>query len=185
MKSKRLKNQMKLITGGKQLSFIRQTEEVLQFLEHQGLFEEKTACDWLFSHLKEDEDNLNWILDNLSIISRRDESVNGLQKEEHLEKVEKSIDYFLSWSADPIGWSRNKSSRAETRTSPPNKKRTLTFPLSAKKVIEITLPREGISQEEFRRLGLFLYPYCSDLDLTKTKSWGDDYPEPPLPRTCT
>lgn len=185
MKSKRLKSQMKLIAGGKQLSFIKPTEEVVEFLEHHQFLEEKAECEWLFSLLEEEEDNLHWIAGNLSIIAGRQSLVQGMSCERRLERVEQAIQYFLSWSADPIGWARNKNATKDSRQTQANGKKTLTFPLSATKVIEITLPREGLSQEEFKKLGLFLYPYCSDLDLTKTKSWGDDCPEPPLPRTCT
>jgi len=182
---KRSKTKMTLISGGKQLSFIRQTEEVIRFLEHHGFVEEMTLCEWFFSLLSEEEDNLHWILENREVISSRQELISADELERRIQEITEAIQHFLSWSSDPIGWEQTRKSKKETVHTGLSMNRTLTFPLSAKKMIEIRLPREGISQEDFKKLGLFLFPYCIDLDLTKTKSWGDDYPEPPLPRTCT
>jgi len=184
MKSKRSRQKLKLLSGGKQLSFIKQTEEVLDFVSHQQFTEMVAPCNWFFSLLLEDEDNLQWILDNLDGLGSREKLISQDEIIQRLEVVSKAIRCFLSWSADPIGWEQEKP-RISSDGFLKSQKRTLTFPLSGQKVIEITLPKEGISFEDLKGLGAFLKSYCLDADSAKTRSWVADYPEPQLPRTCT
>ena len=67
MSRARAKSRMKLISGGKQLCLIRDTEEVLKFFEFTAktgseaasvIEARREACSWCFSLLKEEEDHL-------------------------------------------------------------------------------------------------------------------------------
>jgi len=181
----RAKSRMKLIAGGKQLCLIRDTEEVLKFLEFTAktgseaisvIESRQQACTWCFSFLKEEEDQVIWILDNLATILSRQSEVEGEELESRSKLIVDALEDYQSWSSDPFGWERkhaNPNPQPAKTNSLPTKKlgRTLTFPVRADLCIEVKMPEGGISTEDFKRLGLFLYPYCNDLDLTKTFSW--------------
>ncbi|NBX76379.1 MAG: hypothetical protein EBQ92_07475 [Proteobacteria bacterium] len=185
MSRARAKNRMKLISGGKQLCLIRDTEEVLKFLEFTAktgseapaiIEARQSACTWCFSLLKEEEDHVAWILDNLPVVLSRQSEVTGEKLEDFSQLIVDALEDYRSWSSDPFGWERkhaNPSSQPprEVSVPPKNLGRTLTLPVRADLCIEVKMPEGGISTEDFLRLGLFLYPYCNDLDLTKTFSW--------------
>ena len=185
MSRARAKNRMKLISGGKQLCLIRDTEEVLKFLEFTAktgseapaLIEaRRDACSLCFSLLKEEEDHLTWILENLAVILSRQIEITGEKLESLSKLVVDALEDYQSWSSDPFGWERKHAHSTslptkEVSVSSKNLGRTLTFPVRADLCIEVKMPEGGISTEDFLRLGLFLYPYCNDLDLTKTFSW--------------
>ncbi len=42
--------------------------------------------------------------------------------------------------------------------------RRVSFPIRSDFSIEMVLPPEGITLKELHRIGLFLYPYCQDID---------------------
>jgi hypothetical protein len=42
--------------------------------------------------------------------------------------------------------------------------RKVSFPIRSGLCIEMTLPEDGLTLKELHRLGLFLYPYCTDID---------------------
>lgn len=171
------RSRMKVIYGGKQLSFIKDTEEVLNFLQcvagksprlRETLETQLSACQLYFSRVPEEQDHLSWILEQIN------ELLND-QNEQTRNLVRAAIENYQDWSKDPFGWEREHTSeKAFTNTEvAPTKKseRLLTFPVRADLCVEVKLPEGGLSVDEFHRLGLFLYPYCNDLDLTKTFSW--------------
>jgi len=47
--------------------------------------------------------------------------------------------------------------------------RTVSFPIRPDCSIEMLIPEEGLSLKELHKLGLFLYPYCNDIDPEKTQ----------------
>jgi len=54
----------------------------------------------------------------------------------------------------------------------PKGARKISFPIRPDFDIEITIPTEGLTTKELIRLGLFLYPYCRDLELKdESTSW--------------
>jgi hypothetical protein len=170
---------MKVIYGGKQLSFIKDTEEVLKFLEcvvaKNGVATDIVkarieACQTCFSKVPEENDRVEWILEHAGALLQ-DES-NEMQ--DHLKDA---LEDFQFWSKDPFGWERKHTSAypfEEPTSSKVEKRKTerlLTFPVRKDLCVEVKLPEGGLSVDEFQRLGLFLYPYCNDLDLTQTFSW--------------
>lgn len=185
MSRSRTKAKMKIIPGGKQLSLIKDTEEILKFLEFTArtgsedaaVIEARLrACRWCFSLLKEEEDHVSWIQDNLDLILSRQNEVTDTVLESTSKLIRDALEDYLSWCSDPFGWERKQLKIDKTIQNefvPPIKKagRTLTFPVRADLCIEVKVPEGGISTDDFLRLGLFLYPYCNDLDLTKTFSW--------------
>lgn len=173
------KARMKVISGGKQLSFIRDTEEVLKFLNHtarigslsqEEIDERIKACEICFSKITEEQDCLPWILSNLPTIL-------GDEPEAILKRVRAALEDYKSWSSDPFAWERKQKEGEMAQkdspkpSAPLKKEKTLTFPISKHQCVEVKIPEGGLSTDEFLRLGLFLYPYCNDLDLTKTFSW--------------
>lgn len=171
---------MKVIPGGKQMSLIRDTEEVIKFLDFvrkeslldKDLIEKRTAaCEHFFSAISEEEDHIDFLLSNLdTLLLRRPGS------EENRELIKSSLEDYRSWSSDPFGWERTinqqipdplprKNSKTEKR------KRTLELPIRTDFSVEITIPEEGLSLEEFHRLGMFLFPYCKGIDFKKPPYW--------------
>ncbi|MFM8314514.1 MAG: hypothetical protein ACKOA8_09540 [Deltaproteobacteria bacterium] len=210
---------MKVIQGGNQLSLIRDTEEVLKFLEFVGkksILEEHaihcrlTACHNLFSVVEEEEDQLEYILKNLDLFINRfrnkSKSVNEATLKVYKSRVKSSLEDYKAWSNDPFAWERKlnekkaanhiqrrtkkspkvskpsetKSVEVETspqeETSVPEVKilnqptRKVSFPVRPDFNVEVVIPEEGLSLKELNRLGMFLYPYCNDIE-TVTPMW--------------
>lgn len=213
---------MKLIPGGDQMSLIRDTEEVIKFLEFAGrksILNEHavncrlTACNNIFAVLNEEEDGLEYILQNLDILvnrfRNRNNNVRGSTLKVYKSRVKSSIEDFKSWSMDPFAWERAVTEKAKSlglekrkenhkekqKKSPEKSKATsapaeeqpvsieateteelgasqktpmrrLSLPIRPNCSIEISLPKEGITLKDLGRLGMFLYPYCTDLDET-------------------
>jgi len=110
---------MKVIQGGNQLSLIRDTEEVLKFLEFVGkksILDEHaihcrlTACHNLFSMVNEEEDHLEYILGNLDLLINRfrnkSKSVNEATLKVYKSRVKSSLEDYKAWSNDPFAWER-------------------------------------------------------------------------------
>jgi len=207
--------EIKVIYGGNQMSLIRDTEEVLKFLEFVGrkLILSKqavdcrlTACNNLFAVLNEDEDSIEYILKNLDVLinrfRNRNTNVRASTLKVYKSRVKSSLEDFKAWSADPFVWERAVTDKArahglehkkrkpkkveevEVAATPRAKReprveapvveasatmtlavgRRVSFPIRADFSVEMVLPPEGITLKELHRLGLFLYPYCQDID---------------------
>lgn len=210
---------MKVIQGGNQLSLIRDTEEVLKFLEFVGkksILDEHaihcrlTACHNLFSVVEEEEDHLEYILSNLELFINRfrnkSKSVNEATLKVYKSRVKSSLEDYKAWSNDPFAWERklnekkaatqvqrrskkvNKPSKpAETKVieveptistqieKPVAEVRVLTqparkvsFPIRPDFNVEVVIPEGGLTIKELNRLGMFLYPYCNDIETSST-----------------
>lgn len=203
---------MKLIAGGNQLSLIRDTEEVLKFLEFVGkksILDEHavncklTACNSLFSVLNDDEDSIDYILGNLDLLLNRylnkNKSVTHNTLKVYKSRVKSCLEDYKAWSADPFAWERNLTEkklaekREEKKQKPqkaklkksvqhavaeeeiseeaslPTEKSTqlrVAFPIREGLSIEVTLPKDGLTLKELKRLGMYLFPYCKDVDFT-------------------
>jgi len=179
---------MKVIPGGKQLSLIRDSEEVLKFLEftavrcpqtRKDLELRQKSCRICFSLITEEEDSLPYILSNLPTIFSRASSLSPEERELFLEAVEVSLEDFREWSADPFEWERKR--RLDSHYAPPKEsslsrareRKTLTFPVRADACVEVVLPSGGITVQDYLKLGLFLMPYCKDLQVPQTFQWSE------------
>jgi hypothetical protein len=207
--------EMKVISmGNHQMSLIRDTEEVIKFLEFAGrksilnehaIHNRMTACHNLFGVLNEEEDNLDYILSNLDVLVNRFRNKNNNVMASTLKvyksRVKSSVEDFKAWSADPFAWERAvtdkakaaaaierqkekkpvapaRAARKQTLNEEPEaiepvtapsltsneKARRVAFPIRPDFCVEMTLPPEGLTLKELQRLGLFLYPYCQDID---------------------
>lgn len=211
---------MKVIQGGNQLSLIRDTEEVLKFLEFVGkksILDEHaihcrlTACHNLFSVVNEEEDHLDYILSNLDLLINRfrnkSKSVNDATLKVYKSRVKSSLEDYKAWSNDPFAWERklnekkvatqvqrrtkklNKPSKPiepkspevevptkAVETSPPEVRvlthpsRKVSFPIRPDFNVEVVIPEGGLTIKELNRLGMFLYPYCTDIE-TPSAIW--------------
>jgi len=206
---------MKVIQGGNQMSLIRDTEEVVKFLEFAGrklILNEQaincrlTACHNLFAVLNEEEDSIDYILSNLDVLVNRFRNSNNNVRASTLKvyksRVKSSLEDFKAWSADPFAWERavtdktratlSTETRKEklTKTAPPkaqvskrskaapaaeveegteivapeNGRRKVLFPIRPDFNVEVSIPANGLTRKELNRLGLFLYPYCNEID---------------------
>ncbi len=184
----RTKTQMKVIPGGKQLSLIRESEEVLKFLEYTAprcpqtrkhLELRQKSCRICFSLITEEEDSLPFILSNLPNIFSRASSLTPEERDLFLEAVEVSLQDFQEWSADPFEWERKRRLDLQdnfSKSSSPSRgqdRKTLTFPVRADACVEVVLPAGGITVQDYLKLGLFLMPYCRDLQVPQTFQWSE------------
>ncbi len=217
MQGKKDRVEMKVISGGNQMSLIRDTEEVLKFLEFAGrksilnehaIHNRLTACHNLFGVLNEEEDNLDYILSNLDVLINRFRNKNNNVRASTLKvyksRVKSSVEDFQSWSADPFAWERAVTDKAKAAVKEKERKpakaarkaieveaeptevvieptaapvltgaRRVSFPIRKNFSVEMTLPAEGLSAKELQRIGLFLYPYCQELEPDPSKNpWG-------------
>lgn len=208
------KAEVKIIQGGNQLSLIRDTEEVLKFLEFVGkksILDEHaihcrlTACHNLFSVVNEEEDHLEYILSNLDLLINRfrnkSKSVNEATLKVYKSRVKSSLEDYKAWSNDPFAWERKLNDKKaasqvqkrskktiktpkpiEQKSQPVMEEATLTqeptavfkapaaarrvsFPIRADLNVEVVIPEGGLTLKELNRLGMFLYPYCNDVDM--------------------
>ena len=205
---------MKIIPGGNQMSLIRDTEEVIKFLEfcaRKSILNEHavtcrlTACHNLFSVLNEEEDCLAFILSNLDVLIHRfrnkNTNVQASTLKVYKSRVKSSIEDFQGWSADPFAWERSLTDKAARAVSQEARKekqerkikakkpaakaapveetsdesdipapkvkggvRTVVFPINSECAVEMAIPAAGLTLKELHRLGLFLFPYCNDID---------------------
>lgn len=198
-----------------QMSLLSDTDEVVKFLEFVGeksILNESTvtcrmtACKHLFSILNEDEDSIEYILENLDLLvnrfRNRHTAVQPNTLKVYKSRVKSSLEDYRAWSKDPIAWEKSlhektkavlkeKKSRAQTVKSQRRKNyapetidsvstplaptannglRRVSFPIRPDFNLEVTLPGEGLSMKELLRLGLFLYPYCKDLESREEQS---------------
>ncbi len=209
------RTEMKVISGGNhQMSLIRDTEEVIKFLEFAGrksilnehaIHNRMTACHNLFGVLNEEEDNLDYILSNLDVLVNRFRNKNNNVRASTLKvyksRLKSSVEDFKAWSADPFAWERAVTDKAKaaqaierqkekkpvapskaarravgskesevplpvqaTSAEPGSRARKVAFPIRPDFCVEMTIPEEGITLKELQLLGLFLYPYCKDID---------------------
>lgn len=215
------------------MSLIRDTEEVVKFLEfaeRKNLMNDHavmcrlTACNNLFAVLNEEEDSLDYILGNLDVLIHRfrnkNENVRASTLKAYKSRVKSSIEDFKSWSADPFAWERSVTDKAKasglgnreekrakrkrqepvaqanvvveetavaeevvevTATASPTPRidalRRVSFPIRSDFSVEISLPKDGLTLRELQRLGLFLFPYCSDIDPSRL-GWPGMAPTP-------
>jgi hypothetical protein len=220
--SRAKEKKMKVIPGGNQMSLIRDTEEVIKFLEfasRKSIMNEHavtcrlTACHNLFSVLNEEEDSLDYILSNLDVLINRFRNKNSNVQASTLKvyksRVKSSIEDFKEWSADPFAWERSLTDKAArsvqqearkekqerkqkakkiapkaapapqteetevsaraTAAAPRPGMRKVSFPINGDFCVEMWIPAEGMSLKELHRLGLFLFPYCNDLETDKIR----------------
>src|SRR5438270_5483200 len=133
------KGEMKVIHGGSQLCLIRDTEEVIKFLEFVGrksILNEQaincrlTACNNLFAVLNEEEDSLDFILGNLDVLVNRFRNKNNNVRASTLKvyksRVKSSLEDFRAWSADPFAWERTVTDRAKAAGLESRKEKTET-----------------------------------------------------------
>lgn len=218
---------MKVISGGSQMSLIRDTEEVVKFLEfvsRKAILSEQavtcrlTACHNLFAVVNEEEDNIEYMLKNLDVLVNRFRNKNANVQASTLKvyksRVKSSLEDFRGWSTDPFQWERSLTDKAKasglerrkekkeaTAAKPPrmakakrdvkvHKKvslpmikteavtasssapagfRRVSFPVRNGRTVEVCFPEDGLTLNELNRLGMFLFPYCSDIDPTATR----------------
>ncbi len=210
---------MKVIQGGNQMSLLRESEEIIKFLEFTGrkailnehaVNNRLTACHNLFSVINEEEDNIDYILGNLEVLinrfRNRNNNVRASTLKVYKSRVKSSLEDYKAWCANPFQWERSVSDKQKAFQALESKKvkkekvkvevqekvgvevaeaiqqageapkavhnslneRRVAFPIRAGFTIEMTLPADGLSLKELKRLGLFLYPYCNDYDHEKS-----------------
>ncbi len=152
----------------------------------------KTACKSFFEGLDEKEQNLDHIEENFDILYKRFCNHNatkykGQSLEVYKSRVRKALDDFFSWKQDPAAWERSltsrgtksttqaKSKKPDLKVEKPSSKlkdepttRRLSLPIRPDFEVKIEIPENGLSRSELHRLGMFLFPYCSDLN---TETW--------------
>ncbi len=153
----------------------------------------RTACSKLFSVLEPDQRNVEYVRNNLEGIKTRFQNLNrevrGGTVEEYGRRVQLVLDSYTVWSTDRAEWERTAGSKgakstttesaekkprankqekktAEPETDPDS--RTVSFPLRPGFDLTITLPRDGITVKELKKLLYFLLPYTKDWEPTGT-----------------
>lgn len=201
------RNGMKVIPGGNQMSLIRDTEEVIKFLEFVGRKSmlpgqtvncRLTACNNLFSVVQEEEDSIPFLLENLDVLTHRFRNLNQNVRASTLKvyksRVKNSLEDFRAWSADPFLWERELSQKTKSQNTDrrhkakkesgahrttalenkvssdsalPSGARQIRFPIRPDFSVDITIPSEGLKIRDLHRIGMFLLPYCEDVDPMK------------------
>ncbi|MCB0403566.1 MAG: hypothetical protein KDD51_02190 [Bdellovibrionales bacterium] len=194
------------------MSLIDETQEVIKFLEDagkNGILSENamhcrlSACNNLFGVLREGETNAEYVLKNLGLMVGRFKKKNGNVNKNTLKvyksRVKSSVEDFIQWSRDPIGWehammnkvtapkpetvapvrSKGKSKRPavvepqEMPLSDTTKKnvRHLSLPIRSEFEIQMSIPADGLTADELIKLQLFLYPFCKDASGDSAPEW--------------
>jgi hypothetical protein len=149
----------------------------------------RTACSKLFSVLEPDQRTIQYVRDNIGTITTRFQNLNrevrGNTVEEYRRRVQLVLDDYSAWSTDRAGWERsagskgarstsnNESEKKQPRSSRTEKPRaaqaeespdarTVTFPLRPDFELSVTMPRDGLSVAELKKLLYFMLPYAKD-----------------------
>lgn len=158
----------------------------------------RTACRKFFDILDEDQRNVEYVRDNLDVIKGRYINLNkdaaGATVDEYGRRVKLVLDEFTEWKADRSGWEKKNAAKQTARPPEGQKKpraerpsaqastgtngaghddvksasRTVTFPLRPDFDLTITLPRDGLTVDELKRLPYFLLPYARDWEPTQS-----------------
>jgi hypothetical protein len=124
--------------------------------------------------------------------------MNGSTVDEYARRVRMVIEDFLAWKQDRSAWERSVAAKQANRASddgekkarakadkpkvqvngsahaappppPPNpEERLVTFPIRPDFDLKITLPRNGLTVPELKKLLYFLLPYCADWEPTES-----------------
>ncbi len=149
----------------------------------------KTACSKMFSVLEEGQQSVEYVRENLAVIKARFQNLNkevrGSTVEEYSRRVQIVLNDYAQWKSDRAAWERASANRATSArdSTPAGEKvrngkeqpkaskpqpdpnpdaRTVSFPLRSNFEISVTIPREGITVSELKRLAYFLLPYAKD-----------------------
>lgn len=136
-------------------------------------------------------DNLDVVKSRFSNLNK---DVRGNTVDEYARRVRLVLDDFTAWKTDRSAWERDVSSRQAARPAGDGEKkprakadkkaqpqeqiqpnpgntfsndtamRTVEFPLRKGVDVKISLPRDGITMAELKKLAWFLLPYASDFD---------------------
>jgi hypothetical protein len=146
--------------------------------------------------VQEEEDSIPFLVDNLDVLTHRfrnqNQNVRASTLKVYKSRVKHSIEDFRAWSADPFLWEREltqkkkhqgvekrregaASKRASKQTVAPTDEASapirasqqIRLPLRPDVSIEITIPAEGLKIKDLHRIGMFLLPYCEDVDPMK------------------
>ena len=182
---------MKVIQGdfsiSNQMSLIRDTEEVVKFLEFAGkklILDSHavncrlTACHNLFSVVNEEEDNIDFLIDNLDLLINRlrnkNKSVNESTLKVYKSRLKSTLEDYKSWAADPFAWEksvteRSKAQAAESRKSERSRKRdsrcTETRKETEKRVVASKVSAPAPLTHQVRKLSL---PIRGNVDIEVT-----------------
>jgi len=166
---------IRLIPGGNQMSLIRDSEEVLKFLEFaskKSLLNQRavncrlTACHNLFSVVNEEEDQLDYMLTNLDVLTNRFRNKNTQVQASTLKvyksRVKSSLEEYKTWCDDPFAWERALSQKAKaTKVEPTKEKKIDAAP--KKKIKEETVASAIVQTTgEYRKVSL---PIRTDFNL--------------------
>src|SRR5690606_15089548 len=115
-----------------QMSLIDETQEVLKFLEDagkNGIISENamhcrlSACNNLFGVLREGEANDEYVLKNLSLLvgrfKKKNSNINKNTLKVYKSRVKSSVEDYMEWSRDPIGWEHAMMNKANAAKSEP------------------------------------------------------------------
>lgn len=110
----------------KQMSLIDETAEVVKFLELAGknamitdnaMHCRLSACNNVFSVLREGETTIDYILNNLPLVvgrlRKKNENVSPATLKVYKSRVKSSLEDYLAWSRDPIEWEKSVLNKVE------------------------------------------------------------------------
>ena len=129
--------------------------------------------------------------------SNLNKEVRGNTVEEYARRVQLVINDFTAWKADRAAWEREVSSRQSARPASDGDKkgkpkddkvkkqqgngtaqqdpsnlhrdaRVVTFPIRPDFELQVSLPRDGLTVQELKKLVYFLLPYASDWEPTES-----------------
>lgn len=175
-----------------QMSLIDDTSEVLNYLEFardkewitdDAMHCRLTACNKMFTVLEEDERNADYVLKHLNVLTQRFREKNKGARPNTVKvyksRLKSSLEEFLSWSQDPIGWEHSieqlqKQGRGEGRSGKEGisagqspGKRLSAILKDRKKAVrnERLLLRRGVGAVSPRKVS---FPLRSDFELEMT-----------------
>ncbi|MBI1861666.1 MAG: hypothetical protein HYR96_12180 [Deltaproteobacteria bacterium] len=125
---------MKVISGGfamsNQMSLIRDTEEVVKFLEFAGkklILDSHavncrlTACHNLFAVVNDEEDNIDFLLTNLDLLVNRmrnkNKGVNESTLKVYKSRLKNTLEDYKGWAADPFAWEKRVTEKSKVQAA--------------------------------------------------------------------
>ncbi|HUB97144.1 MAG TPA: hypothetical protein VL993_14575 [Stellaceae bacterium] len=161
------------------------------FVNENTVSARRTACNKFFDILEPGDKTVEYVRGNLDVVKARfanlNKDVRGNTVDEYARRVQIVLNDFTEWKTDRAGWERKVSSRQSARPTGDGDKvvrikadkaktqngasqtgagnpdtRVVTFPIRPDFELQVTLPRNGITVQELKKLVYFLIPYATD-----------------------
>ncbi len=171
-----------------------------QLLNRNTILSRKTACRILFETLSKDEQSIDFILFNLDQLFKKVSVTDAQTLDVYKSRVKATLENFKAWKLDRSQWeasaqlgmnrkinlykirdqyqlhlpanSIGKSSLAERIKYQTIATRHVSLSIRENFEVSVTIPKNGLTRQEFYRLTYLLMPHCPEFSIEDIAATG-------------